>query len=197
MIATSVPSAKRLAAVDGARDLAGDVILRAAEAIEIRRRDLDRHAVAAAAPGDAEPAVRPARQRHDRLRPRLAGQTDAALHQREIGRRADHAAAGKRLHCARRRRERNRRRRLRAGQSGQQAGQAAGDAALQRLEREPHREIRQPQRQRLQHVIELLAADHRRRERAGHGARKCRRAGGKIAGAQAERAQRQRDVLAG
>ena len=41
---------------------------------------------------DAKPAVRPARERHDRFRPGFAGKPDAALAQRKIGRRADHAA---------------------------------------------------------------------------------------------------------
>ena len=46
---------------------------------------------------DAEPAVRPARERQDRFRPGFAGKPDAALTQRKIGRRADHAAGRERL----------------------------------------------------------------------------------------------------
>src|SRR4051812_9205753 len=66
-----------LPARDGACDLAGDVALRAAEAVGIGRRDRDVDHVAAAAAGDAEPAVGAALQRHDRFGACLAGEPRA------------------------------------------------------------------------------------------------------------------------
>ena len=84
------------------RERCRDLRLGAAEALGVRRRDVDRHlhrARARAGGADAEAAVGAAGERHHRFRARLAHEPQAAG-EREVGRRRDDAALREGHHLA-------------------------------------------------------------------------------------------------
>src|SRR3954466_11348752 len=98
------PLQAALAARDGAGNLTGEICFRTAEAVGIRRRDVDGDVRwrAATVHRHAKPAVGTTRQWNDGLRSSFAGETDAASREREVRRRADHAAGREwldRAHC--------------------------------------------------------------------------------------------------
>lgn len=165
------------------RPRAGATVMEFAEARRVGRRDVDRHMRArpAAAGGDAELSVRPARERQDRLGPRFAGEPHPALPHGEITGRRDHAAIREGRDIVERGEHRFVAAAERCGRAAEQAGEQSVEPARQPLrdrpERQLHGQVREPQRQRFQHVLEPLAVERRALERLRHRARKTVRAG--------------------
>src|SRR3954447_15416478 len=83
-----------LPARDGPRDEAGEIDVGAAEAVGVRRRDIDGDVWCAPTTcrRNTEPPVRAARERHDGFRTGFAGDSETATAKRKKVRRRDHAA---------------------------------------------------------------------------------------------------------
>jgi hypothetical protein len=139
-----------LPARDRARDLSGDVGVRAAKAFYVRCGDVhtDGGRRTNAAHCNAESSIASARERQDRLGSRFARNSESAWSKRKVGRRRDHAAS--RECCEPIQLD-----------TAKKVAESAGNISRERLEGLRDSHVREPQHQLPEHVVKLFAAGSR------------------------------------